>query len=163
MTTAPLPPGPRATPVRLGREVGLAAATVAVLGVLAVPLALVVTGATAAAGVAVGVLTVVLFFGLGALTVEAVAAVSPSASLLVALLTYTLQVVGVGVVFAALEASGALGESIDRGWLAGTVIAATLVWLTAQVVAATRSRRPLYDLPAAATHRTVDGPGASAR
>ena len=58
-----------------------------------------------------------------------------------------LQVVAVGVVFLALDASGALGSTVDAGWVAGTVIAATLCWLVAQVVAATRSRQPLYDLP----------------
>jgi hypothetical protein len=68
-------------------------------------------------------------------------------------------VVGVGVVLLVVKRSGALGTDVHAGWVAGTVIAATLVWLVAQIVAATRSRRPLYDLPTAA----VEGPGASAR
>jgi ATP synthase protein I len=103
-----------------------------------------------------------VFFGFGALTVNAVAAVSPAASLLVALLTYVLQVVAVGVVFLALDASGALGTTVDAGWVAGTVIAATLCWLVAQILAATRSRQPIYDLPTAASDPRDHRPEASA-
>jgi hypothetical protein len=47
---------------------------------------------------------------------------------------------------------------VHAGWLAGTVIVATLVWLVAQTVAATRSRQPIYDLPP----RVGDRPEASA-
>ena len=91
--------------------------------------------------------------------VNAVASVSPSASMLVALLTYTLQVVLVGVVFAALDRSGALDASVDRTWAGGAVVVATLVWLVSHIISATRSRLSLYDLP----ERPSEGPEASAR
>jgi ATP synthase protein I len=91
----------------------------------------------------------VVFFCFGALTVNAVSTVAPGASLLVALLTYTLQVVLLFVVFAALAASPAVGGAIDEDWVAGAVIVGTLVWVVGQIVAATRSRLPIYDLPEA--------------
>jgi ATP synthase protein I len=69
------------------------------------------------------------------------------------------------VVFLALQSSGVLGTTVDAGWLAGTLIAATACWLAAQVVAATRSRQPVYDLPAraeVATQPASDRPEARA-
>jgi hypothetical protein len=147
MTTAPLPPATRPRPVLASPEVTLAGGVTLALGAVAVPVAALMSGASGASGAAIGAGMVLVFFGFGAVTVNAVAALSPAASLLVALLTYVLQVVAVGLVFLALDASGALGSTVDAGWVAGTVIVATLCWLVAQVVAATRSRQPLYDLP----------------
>ena len=46
-------------------------------------------------------------FGFGSFVVNTVAALMPTAALLVALLTYTLQVVAMGLVFVALSGSGA--------------------------------------------------------
>jgi ATP synthase protein I len=143
-------------------EVAMAAGVTFVLGAAAVIVAALVSGAPGATGAAIGSGMVLVFFGFGALTVNAVAAVSPTASLLVALLTYVLQVVAVGVVFLALDASGALGSTVDAEWVAGTVIVATLCWLVAQIVAATRSRRPIYDLSPAVPGRVDHEPEASA-
>jgi ATP synthase protein I len=162
MTTAPLPPGTPARPVRISREVRLAAAATCAIGVPLVALSALVSGLPGAAGAVLGTLLVVLFFGFGALTVDAVATISPAASLLVALLTYTLQVVALGMVFLVLRASGTLDTTIDAGWLGGSVIAATLVWLVAQIVAATRSRQPLYDLPDRPSPGSAHGAEASA-
>ena len=67
--------------------------------------------------------------------------------MLVALLTYTLEVVAVGVVFAALRSSRRARQHGRRPLGGGDVIVTTLVWLVAQIIAATRSRQPLYDLP----------------
>lgn len=150
MTTAPprdQGPGPAgATAVRLP-----------VLGTLAAAVLLVLAGALlggvpAASGAAVGSTLVLGAFALGALALGAVARIAPTASLLVALLTYTLTVVVLALVFAALSQSDALDVTLSREWLAGAVIGCTVVWLTAQIVAAVRSRQPLYDLPA-------EGPG----
>jgi ATP synthase protein I len=116
-------------------------------------------GAPAAAGAAVGLLMVLVFFGLGAVVLDVVAGVAPALSLLVALLTYTLQVVLVGLVFVGLSRSGLLDAELDADWLGGTVIAGTLTWLCAQVVTTVRTRRPVYDLPAADTpSETSDTP-----
>ncbi|CAI9405159.1 hypothetical protein [Nocardioides sp. T2.26MG-1] len=93
-----------------------------------------VAGSTAASGALVGTALVVLVFAGGSFVVDEVARVMPAASLLVALLTYTLQVLAMGLAFAALSRSGALDESLDRGWLAGAVIAGTAGWLVLQIV-----------------------------
>lgn len=158
MTTAPVPTSPGPRPVLVSPEVRTAVAAALLVGLVAVLTGALVAGSPAALGAAIGAGMVVVFFGFGALTVNAVASVSPNASLLVALLTYTLEVVAVGVVFVALRSSGVLGSTVDARWVAGTLIVTTLVWLVAQIIAATRSRQPLYDLP----ERSDDGPEASA-
>jgi len=116
------------------------------LGLLAILLGALVSGSAAAYGALVGTVLVVGIFGFGTFTVNAVAALMPTASLLVAVMTYTLQVVVMALAFIALAGSGALDETIDRAWLGGTVIAGTMVWLVVQIVLATRSRIPVYDI-----------------
>ena len=100
MTTAPVTNRLRPE-ARAGHsaEVRTAVAAALLVGLLAVLTGALVGGSPAALGAAVGSGMVLVFFGFGALTVNAVASVSPAASLLVALLTYTLEVVAVGVVF----------------------------------------------------------------
>ncbi|MGZ4722490.1 hypothetical protein [Oryzihumus sp.] len=160
MTTAPRLPGAGRRPslvgpvVRAGLVRGLVATVT--LGLVAVLVAGLTTGASGAAGAGLGAGAVCVFFGIGSFVLALVSTVSPTASLLVALLTYTLQVVLVGVLFAALSRSGALGTSIDAGWLAGSLIGGTLLWTGTQIVAHVTGRQPLYDLPS-------DGPQAGAR
>lgn len=119
----------------------------ALLGLVAALLGAATSGSAAAYGALVGALLVVAVFGFGTFTVNAVAAIMPAASLLVALLTYTLQVVAMALAFVALSGSGLLGETLDRAWLGGTVIAGTLGWMAVQVVLSTSRRIPIYDLP----------------
>lgn len=119
-----------------------------VIGVVAAALGLVLDGSAGLFGTLIGIGMVVVFFGTGAAVLDVVARLAPAASLLVALLTYTLQVVLVGLVFVGLTESGALESAVDPRWLAGTLIAGTLGWLAAQVRASMRVRVPLYDLPA---------------
>jgi ATP synthase protein I len=114
-------------------------------GLLTVAAAALTAGSAAALGAAVGCLLVLGFFGVGASVVNVVASVSPTASLLVALLTYTLEVVCLGAVFVALRRSGAFADTVDAGWLGVVVIGATLLWLAAQTIAEVRSRQPIYD------------------
>ena len=156
MTTAPPPPGSGSRPALVGPVVRKAFVWTLAAGVLAAVAAALLSGGPAALGAAIGAGLVCAFFGFGALVLGVVATASPAASLLVALLTYTLQVVLVGMVFVALGRSGVLDKTVDAGWLGGTVIAGTLVWLVAQIVAHTRTRQPLYDLPS-------HGPEAGAR
>jgi ATP synthase protein I len=118
-----------------------------VLGVVAVVAGSLVEGAPAAYGAAIGALIVLGVFGFGSFVVNTVAALMPTAALLVALLTYTLQVVAMGLVFVALSGSGLLGDTLDREWLAATVIAGTLVWVVCQIVLTMRARIAIYDLP----------------
>ncbi|WP_235735858.1 hypothetical protein [Nocardioides alcanivorans] len=66
--------------------------------------------------------------------------------MLIALLTYTLQLVVMAVVLIVISRSELLDGTLDRGWLGGTVIAGTIAWLACQVVVATRVRMPVYDL-----------------
>jgi ATP synthase protein I len=82
---------------------------------------------------------VVGFFCFGTLTTSAVAAVAPGASLVVALLTYTLQVVLLFVLLVAVTRSPAGTSWLDVRWLAGTVLVGTLCWTVALVVHALRS------------------------
>lgn len=85
-------------------------------------------------GALVGAAMVAGFFLFGTLSTSLAAAYAPRLALFVALLTYTLQVVLLGLVLVALTRSGATGTSIDVRWLAGAVIAGTLTWTTALVV-----------------------------
>lgn len=138
------------------RETGARVLGQAALAALATTLTLAILGgltagsATAYAAL-VGGLLVLMVFGAGAFAVDAVASILPSASLLVALLTYTLQVVVLGLVFWALSESGAVGTTLTPAWLAGAVIAGTLAWLTVQTRQTMRRRIPVYDLPAPAS------------
>lgn len=132
---------------------GGAGAVLAVVGGLA-------AGSAAAAGALVGTLLAVAVFALGSLAVNLVAGVLPEASLLVALLTYTLQIALMWLVLVALSRSELLGEALAQAWLAAGVIAVTLVWLGAQLVLHTRARIPAYDLPEPVSN---DPPEAGAR
>ena len=97
-------------------------------------------------GALIGAGLVLVSFGFGALTVNLVAARMPSASLVVAMLTYTLQVIVLAVVFVGLTSSGATDSDVDAGWLGLTAIAGTLTWTFAQIFGATRARQPLYSV-----------------
>lgn len=119
-----------------------------VAGLLATLVGAVAGGSPAAYGALVGTALVVVVFALGSATVHAVAGLLPAASLVVALLTYLLQLLLVLVVLSALDGSGAVGDTLSRGWLAGAVIVGTLAWTFVQVALATRVRIPVYELPA---------------
>ncbi len=148
MTTAKSPARDgRPSGYRLGRVLTASLVATLLVGFVGVVLAALLSGAPAARGVAIGTAMVVLFFGGGTLVVDAVAAVSPRASLLVALLTYTLQVVLAGMVLAGLHRSGALDGDVSGTWLGGTVIAGTTAWSGTLLVRSVRTRQPLYDLP----------------
>jgi ATP synthase protein I len=129
---------------------GLRAALAVVLtaGAVAVLVAALTTGAAGAWGVLVGLGLLVGFYLFGLGTVQATSAVAPTISLLVALLTYTLQVVLLGLAFVVLQRSGLLDDAVDRRWLSGTVVTGTLLWTTSLVRSATRQRIPLYHTPA---------------
>lgn len=127
----------------------------ALVGLGAVVAGAVAAGSPGAAGAAIGVTMVCLFFAFGAVVLGAVATVAPAASLLVAMLTYTLKVVLIALVFLGLQRSGALETAVDPRWLGGTVIACTLVWLVTQIVVSARVRQPIYDLPSSAEEASV--------
>ncbi|QNN51960.1 hypothetical protein [Nocardioides mesophilus] len=147
MTTAPRISGSGKRPGSIGPVVRRALSVTFLIGLVAAVAGGVLGGAPALVGALIGAAMVALFFGLGALVLDVVAGLAPAMSLLVALMTYTLKVVLVGLTFVALSRSGALEGSVDGRWLGGTVIAATIGWLAAQVLASTRARIPVYDLP----------------
>ena len=122
------------------------------------------SGSTAAYGALSGAALALGVFMVGSFSVDAVARVMPSASLLVAMLTYTLQVVVMAIAFVALNRSGLLDETLDRRWLATGVIAVTVTWLVGQVWLTSRARIPIYDLPASPVSGGAgDRPEAGAR
>ena len=69
----------------------------------------------------------------------------PRASLLVALLTYVLQLLVLAICIAAIDRAGIDQGTLARGWFAAGVIAVTLLWMAGQLVAATRQRIPAWD------------------
>ena len=128
-----------------------------VLGLAATLVGALVSGSEAALGALVGTLLVVGVLGFGSFVVNVVAGLMPAAALMVALLTYTLQVVLMGLVFAILSGSGLLDSTVDRGWLAGAVIGGTAIWLVSQVVLTTRRRIPVYELPSQVAAHPAQG------
>ncbi|MEQ6900115.1 hypothetical protein [Nocardioides sp. YIM 152588] len=107
--------------------------------------AAVLADGTAVAGAVVGTLVAVAVFGFGAAAVQVVARLMPAASLLFALVTYTFQVVAMALVFVALNRSGLLDSSLDRGWLGGAIILGALVWTGVHLGTASRARIPAYE------------------
>ena len=100
-------------------------------------------------------------FTLGVAVVGFVARLLPSASLLVALMTYVLQLLVLALVVAAIDGADLGAETLSRGWFAAAVIAVTLTWVVGQLVAATRQRIPVYDTSSSspATAEPVHHPG----
>lgn len=123
----------------LGGAVAGAGAVVALALVAAV-----VDGSPAVTGAIVGGGLTLAVFLLGIAVVDAAAKALPAASLMVALLTYAVQLLVLAAVAAALEGSGLAGDELSRGWFAAGVIAVTLLWMVGQVVAAARQRIPAF-------------------
>lgn len=134
-----------------------AAAITLVIGMSGTLLAAIVSGSSAAAGALVGSLLALLVFSLGSFVVNSVAGLMPTAALLVALMTYTLQVLLMALVFVGLSGSGLLDATLDRTWLASMIMATTFVWLGAQLLLTTRQRILIYDLPEAERAGAVEG------
>ncbi|CAM3694200.1 MAG: hypothetical protein KKE65_06900 [Actinobacteria bacterium] len=143
-TESPLqPPRPVAVPL-LRPALASAVVCLVIVGAGAV-----VDGAPAASGAGVGAALVLGVFGLGAVAVDLVSAVLPSAALLIALLTYTLQVLAMALAFVVLTRSGLLDEQLSREWLAGAVVAGTVAWLVAHLHGALTARIPAFEAPRA--------------
>jgi ATP synthase protein I len=143
---------------RSSRDSGLtvllgAAVAATLLGLVLAVVGGLVDGRSGFAGAAVGAALAIGVFTFGVVTVHLVADLLPSASLLVAVLTYTLQIVFMALAFAALSGSDLLDGDLHRGWLGASVIAVTAAWLVTQLVATTRRRIPVYDLPPASDAR----------
>jgi ATP synthase protein I len=117
------------------------------VGVVLVVAAAVVHGGVAAAAAAVGAGLVILVVSFGTLSLHVVASAMPTASLLVALVTYVTQLAIVLLVFLAITRGEAFAGDQARGWLAAAMVLATLVWTAAHLVLTARERAPYFDLP----------------
>jgi ATP synthase protein I len=104
---------------------------------------------TAVRSVAVSTRLVVAVIGFGVYVLNTVASIMPSMTVLVALVTYTVQLVVLAAVVLGLARNGMMDDTFDRRWFGGGVAVATLAWMVAQIVAAMRARIPVYDLPEA--------------
>jgi len=138
----------RRLPVSPGAVV-LRRATLALVAAVAVlVLVAAVLGADGATSTVLTVGLVTAFvLAFGSWSVHVVSALMPSASLLVALMTYLLQVVLLTAFLAVLRTSDEWGTEVRPNWLFATVATLVAVWTVAQVVLSARARIPLYDLP----------------
>ncbi|MEV2238672.1 hypothetical protein [Micromonospora sp. NPDC049891] len=113
----------------------------AVLAVVAVPTAAVLRGPTGAAGVAAGIALVIVSYLISGLSVAWADAVHPRLIMSVGLVTYVTKIVILGVVMAAVAATGWPGLP-DLGV---AIIAAVVVWTGAHLTWALRSPLPSVD------------------
>jgi ATP synthase protein I len=150
-------PGTRTGLSPLLGAVGAGAVAVLVLVVAAS----VTDGRPAVVGAAAGGVLTLVVFAFGIAVVGAVARLMPSASMLVALMTYALQLLVLALCVVAIDRADVGAETLSRGWFAAGVISVTLLWLVGQLVAATRQRIPVYDTTTepAAADALVDHPG----
>lgn len=145
MTTTARPPQGR--PRGRGPGVLLVAATCVVAAVaLATLLGGLLVGSPGALGALVGGSIACCFFVLGSSLVGVATRIAPQSAMAMALMTYTLQVTLVALVFATIARSGAVGTTFSPGWLAGGVAAATVAWTVGQLVASLKARIPTYDI-----------------
>lgn len=127
----------------------LLAATAAslVIGLVLVLVAWAVDGPAGARGAGAGALITLMTFGWGTSVVDAVSRVMPAASLLIALLTYTLQLLVMGVAVKVVVDASEGGERFAHGWIAAGVVSLGVTWIVAQVWMTVRRRTLAYDLP----------------
>ncbi len=121
---------------------GLVVAVGAAVALGGALLGLGVAGRPQALGAVLGAGLMTAFYLFGTVTVSLVAAYAPRASLLVALLTYVLQVGALALVLAQVQAATSTGSAEptpDVAWTGGAVVVATVAWLLLLVVRALRS------------------------
>lgn len=116
-----------------------AAFTVVAVGVLAV-LAALVAGDRGLAGALTGGLAVLGVLLFGVLTMALVVRWAPEASLLVAMLTYVVQVVVLFALYVRYTRDDAMQDALSAGWLAASIAAATVAWVLGQLLGAWRAR-----------------------
>ncbi|ABP56069.1 hypothetical protein [Salinispora tropica] len=116
-------------------------AACALFAVAAVPVAAVVRGTTSAIAVAAGIALVVASYLVSGLSVAWADAVSPRLIMSVGLVTYATKIVVLGVVMAAVAATGWAGLP-DMGV---AIIAAVVVWTAAHLTWALRVPLPTVD------------------
>lgn len=105
-------------------------------------------GAAGAWGAAFGSGLVIAFCGLTLIALGLGRRLDPAIVLLLALGLYLGKVIALGAALVVVDRAGLLGDPFDRTAVGVTVIAATLTWTVAEIVASVRHREPLYDLAA---------------
>lgn len=113
---------------------------------LAAVVCVAVSGLPGLYGALIGSALVAVFFITSLLVLGPTKRISPTVTMLIAMLLYGAKVVALVVFMVFLFQPGGIGESLDRESLAGTVVALTLVWTVLEIRAATKSRQLLYDL-----------------
>lgn len=149
---------PRSGPAPEGRPQGAVRPLVAtgVIGAVLATCAALTTGPSGAWGVVVGVVLTFASLGLGSVVLAWVTDITPAMSLVVALMTYTLQVVLLLAAYVVLQGDESARAAVSGPWLGGTVIATTVVWLALQVRSLFTSRQPYFDL--ASDDASQEGP-----
>jgi ATP synthase protein I len=137
---------------RRARPYGVAALGVAVLaasavGVVVALVAVLVQGSTGLLGALLGAGVTLLVLATGFAVVDLVAGLMPAASLMVALLTYTLQIALMALLLVALRGADDVAATLSPDWFAAGVIGVALTWTVCLVVHQLTARIPLYDLP----------------
>lgn len=150
MTTASRPTPDPGAAVLGGTFLLTAAASVGVIGVAAI-----VSDSEAVTAAAAGSVSTLLVMGFGSYVVHVVARAVPSLSLLVALMTYVLQLVMMIAFFLVLSRSGEFSDAVRSPWLVAGVGVAVLGWVTTQVRLAGKVRTLAYELPAETSAATA--------
>ncbi len=163
MMTAQRPPQavPEALtgPAALGRLVRRALLAAVVSGTITILVAALVAGGSSAVGALVGTLLTCVTLALGLPVLAWVTRVLPAMSLLVAMMTYLMQVVFLGAAYLVLQRSAEARSAVDGTWLGIAVIVTTVVCLTVQVVGFMKGRHPYFDLePEAGSGPASQGP-----
>jgi ATP synthase protein I len=117
-----------------------------VVGAAAVAVAGLAVGSEGLWGAVIGLVLVVVFFGLGLVVLTRCAGLDPALMLVIALGLYAGKVVLIGGAFVLLDATGVLRGYADHLSLGVAAIACTLTWTIGETVGAVRARQPVYDL-----------------
>lgn len=151
-------------PAALGRLVRRALVAAVVSGALTILVAALVAGRAAAVGALVGTLLTCVTLALGLPVLAWVTRVLPAMSLLVAMMTYAMQVVFLLAAYVVLRRSPEAQAAVDGSWLGIAVIVTTVVCLTVQVIGFLKGRHPYFDVePGEAAEASQGGPEAGAR
>ncbi len=116
-----------------------------VAAAICVVVATILAGRPGLYGAVAGSLLVVTFLGFGHLTLQMVSVVSPQLQLVIALLTYGLQVVALLALYAAFANNADWTGAISAASVGSTIMVCAVVWSAGRVLAASRERRPLFD------------------
>lgn len=115
------------------------------IGLGVVGLSLAVAGVPGVLGAALGFAIVVIFFSIGQ-AIEIIACeLEPVQGMGLALISYAVRVIGIGVGMWFIMGLPAVESRLDRAWLMAGVTATTFSWIAGVLIVASRQRVPIYD------------------